>query len=284
MSSGDRAGNVTKRPRGRAEEECVQSPLPGSDERKETHPPSLVPVCLGRWCRSGDEFASIRPPPPGPRSTQTEQRAATLARWQLLPAPRYRLRGWRRSPRRARSGPRAPTASCTESATRPMRSSRSSRARWRSSTPPGRNPSGTALGFLGEVNLLSDQTVCLNASWPAAALRRRRAGRAPRAAVRGRPAQRYRAVDLHRPAGALQRVGGMASRSSSRDRPRRRSERASSPGPTSCPTRGTTPHRDGTKPPLVRSPGESELSPRAGRGLTGPRIGRELAPREESTC
>ena len=64
--------------------------------------------------------------------------------------------------------------------------------------------------FLGELNLLSGQTVFLDRGRDeAAALHRGRPGRAARAAVRGRAAQRPRPVDVHRRREALQRVEGI---------------------------------------------------------------------------
>ena len=71
-----------------------------------------------------------------------------------------------RDPGRERRGAhgRGRARSSSRSATRPTRSSRSSRARSRSSTPPATRSSATApRGFLGEMNLLSGQTVFLTA-------------------------------------------------------------------------------------------------------------------------
>ena len=94
-----------------------------------------------------------------------------------------------------------------------------------------------ASGFLGELNLLSGQTVFVTAVvTTAAALHRRSPRGAALAPVRGRPAQRRRAVGLHRQ--ARRRFSGSRDsvwRSSGRTRPRRRCGCSTSRAATACP-------------------------------------------------
>ena len=203
-----------------------------------------------------------------------------------------------RDPRRARRGADAPRSarSCTRSATAATPSSRSSRARSRSSTPPARRSSATAAsGFLGEMNLLSGQTVFLTA-------------------VVTEPL-RYIAVDREVLRRLLFEDGSLSDLLLSAFVERREllqqregigieivgppgSERdpphwSNSPGACAFPTPGSIPRRArrrrpwsrGSSPseiPLVRLPGGGELrAPSNGELSRALGIGLELEPREE---
>ena len=173
--------------------------------------------------------------------------------------------------------------SCSASAMRPTRSSRSAKARWRSSTPPGTSWCGTdASGFLGELNLLSGQTVFLTAvvtkPMRYIAVEPRRA---PRASLRGRAALRSRALHVHRPPRSA------PARPGDRRRDRRaalvgRNDadarfRSREPAPVHVARRRATENA-----PLVRLPGGTELQqPSRGDLLRALGVGRELAAREE---
>ena len=106
------------------------------------------------------------------------------------------LRGW------ARSAPPRSARCSTASVIATIRSSRSSRARSRFSTPAGNEiVRHGASGFLGELNLLSGQTVFVTAVvTKPLALHRGRPRSAAIAPVRGRATRRRRALGVHRAA------------------------------------------------------------------------------------
>ena len=141
-----------------------------------------------------------------------------------------------------------------------------------------------ASSFLGELNLLSGQTVFLTA----VVTQPLRYVAVDRDALRallfddGPLSDLVLSTFIARRE-ALQRVQGSASRSSGRARPRRRCRCSTSPARTGSrsPGRRPTPP-DGAEPPLVRLPGGIELQhPSRGEVLRALGIGRELAPREE---
>ena len=194
-----------------------------------------------------------------------------------------------------RSAPRTSATCCFASATGPTRSSRSSRARSRSSTPPATRSSATAPSrFLGELNLLSGQTVFLTAvaTEPLRYIAVDRDVLRPLLFEDG-PLSDLLLVDVHRPArGAAAGARASASRSSARTRRRRPCACSTSPGATGCRTPGATRERRSEvaalvtastrQLPLVRLPGGAELhGPSTGEVSRALGIGRELAPREE---
>ena len=126
------------------------------------------------------------------------------------PSPMLSASQLARSPSSARSARRTSATCCIASATAATRSSRSSRARSRSSTPPGNEivrHGPSKLPRRAEPPVRADG-VRHGGRHAAAALHRRRPRRAAIAAVRGRAAQRPRALDLHRAArGAAARPG-----------------------------------------------------------------------------
>ena len=139
-------------------------------------------------------------------------------------------------------------------------------------------------GFLGELNLLSGQTVFLTAvvtsrcaTSPSSAMRcARSCSRTARSATSCCP----RSSRVARPCRAWR---GSGSRSSDRTVPSRRCGCSSSRARTGFRSHGRMrPRPDGGESPLVRLPGGVELrGPSPGQVLRALGIGRELAPREE---
>jgi thioredoxin reductase (NADPH) len=141
-----------------------------------------------------------------------------------------------------------------------------------------------ASSFLGELNLLSGQTVFVTAGRDeAAALRRGRPRRVARIALRGRTPQRPRPLDVHRS------TRGAPARPGDRPRGRRAALVGSHDADAGLRPREPAPVQledaqplGGAEPPLVRLPGGTELQhPSRGEVLRALGVGRELAPREE---